>query len=241
METTSKRVNLKYIILIMISILITLALSLAYFLLWRIPSSQEVFINAQQFVVELKSQTSENLITYGSAVILDKEGTIVSNAHMVTYKESGLYKAYESFEVRFSFETDYRSAKLIKYDIDKDIAILKLDDVSTIMIRNAKTAADLKVKPGDKVYAVGNGMNHGISISQGIVSLPQVNIDYDGNVRNVIQCDLTINEGNSGGALLDERGRLIGIISFRIKDNQGNPIYGVAFSIPIHIVLEFAV
>ncbi len=241
METRSKRVNLKYIILIMISILITVVLSLAYFLLWRMPSSQEVFLNAQHFVVELKSQTSENFVTYGSAVIIDKEGTIVSNAHMVTYKEAGLYKAYESFEVRFSFEIDYRSVTLVKYDIDEDIAILKLDDVSTIMIKNAKIADNLKVKSGDKVYAVGNGMNHGISISQGIVSLPQVNIDYDGNVRKVIQCDLTINEGNSGGALLDERGRLIGIISFRIKDNQGNPIYGVAFSIPIYIVLEFAI
>ncbi|UKI50761.1 MAG: S1C family serine protease [Clostridium sp.] len=75
----------------------------------------------------------------------------------------------------------------------------------------------LKISSGDKVYAIGNGMNHGIGINEGIISLPQVNIEYENNVRNVIQCDLIINEGNSGGALLDSKGRLIGITTFRLK------------------------
>jgi S1-C subfamily serine protease len=82
-------------------------------------------------------------------------------------------------------------------------------------------------------------MNHGVSITQGIVSLPQINIEYDGKTHNAIQCDLTINEGNSGGALLDERVKLIGITTFRIKDQLGNPIYGVAFCIPVNQVTAF--
>lgn len=82
-------------------------------------------------------------------------------------------------------------------------------------------------------------MNHGIGITEGVVSLPQINIEYEDTIRNVIQCDLIINEGNSGGALLDERGRLIGITTFRLKDNMGNIIYGVAFCIPINMVIDY--
>lgn len=59
------------------------------------------------------------------------------------------------------------------------------------------------------------------------------------NERNVIQCDLIINEGNSGGALLDSKGRLIGITTFRLKDYSGNVIYGIAFCIPIRDVIDY--
>lgn len=76
------------------------------------------------------------------------------------------------------------------------------------------------ISAGDVVYAIGNGMNHGIGISKGIVSLPLVNIKYDGNIRIVIQCNLVINKGNCDGALLDERDRLIGITTFRLKDGS---------------------
>lgn len=82
-------------------------------------------------------------------------------------------------------------------------------------------------------------MNHSIGITQGLVSLPQVNINYEDNNRNVIQCDLIINEGKSGGALLDEKGRLIGSTTFRLRDSLGNIIYGIAFCIPINTVLDY--
>ncbi|MCK9321494.1 MAG: S1C family serine protease [Bacteroidales bacterium] len=239
LQPTTKKELSKTVITVLATIILVSSLVFVYFLSCRIPSSKEIFSDAQHFVVELKSQSQDSMVIYGSAVIIDGEGTIVSNAHMVTYKESGLYETYESFEVRFSFEIEYHPVTLIKYDISQDIAILKFSDLSDVTIKSTKISNNSKVKSGDKVYAVGNGMNHGIGISQGIVSLPKVNIEYDGIVRSVIQCDITINEGNSGGALLDEKGRLIGIVSFRIKDNQGNPIYGIAFSIPINSVLSF--
>ena len=66
-----------------------------------------------------------------------------------------------------------------------------------------------------------------------------MNIDYEDNIRNVIQCDLVINEGNSGGALLNERGELIGITTFRLKDSADEIIYGIAFSIPVNLVLSY--
>lgn len=128
---------------------------------------------------------------------------------------------------------------MIKYDLSQDISILKLDSTWNVNLKGIKIKDSTKISSGDKVYAVGNGMNHGIGITQGLISLPQVNINYEENIRSVIQCDLIINGGNSGGALLDERGKLIGITTFRLKDNLGNIIYGIAFCIPINIVLDY--
>ncbi|HKM03904.1 MAG TPA: trypsin-like peptidase domain-containing protein [Lachnospiraceae bacterium] len=231
--------KITFAIVVLIITCISFSLIICHLYVWKSPSSQKVFINAQQSVVELKSQTGEDIISYGSAVFIDDSGTLVSNAHMVAYKQSGIYKEFESFEIRFSFENDYREVSLQKYDLNKDISILKLNNITDVNFKAIELGDSTKIASGDKVYAIGNGMNHGLGITQGLISLPQVNIDYEDNIRNVIQCDLIINEGNSGGALLDERGKLIGITTFRLKDNNGNIIYGIAFCIPINVVNEY--
>jgi S1-C subfamily serine protease len=235
------KTNKKVLIITMLAIFIVslTTIILCYFLIWRKPSIQKVFSNSKQSVVELKSQTGNDMISYGSAVFFDDSGILVSNAHVVVYKQSGVYKLFDSFEIRFSYEDDYREVSLLKYDLNNDISVLKLNDTTDVNFKAIEIGDSDNISSGDKVYTIGNGMNHGISITQGIISLPHVNIDYDNNIRDVIQCDLIINEGNSGGALLDERGNLIGITTFRLKDNSGNVIYGIAFSIPINVVIKY--
>lgn len=231
--------HLKSILIFIIFVLCVISLFLTYHFTWKLPASQEVYSNSKYSVVELKSQTGEDIISYGSAVVIDKDGILVSNAHMVAYKKSGIYQEFESFQIRFCFETEYRKVSLLKYDLTQDISFLKLEDIDNVPFKPIKIKDNKHISSGDKVYAIGNGMNHGVGITQGIVSLPEVNIEYEETIRNVIQCDLIINEGNSGGALLDERGNLIGITTFRLKDNYGNVIYGIAFCIPLNIVMDF--
>lgn len=98
---------IKKLMLISLSLLILaiLTLILCYIFIWKSPSTQEIYKDSQKSVVELKSQTGDDIISYGSAVFIDNNGTLVSNAHIVTYKHSGIYKEYESFEIRLSFET----------------------------------------------------------------------------------------------------------------------------------------
>lgn len=229
----------KILICINISLLMVIFTGILFMFLSKSPTVEDVFKKNQNCVVELKSQTGEFLTSYGSAIFIKDDGTIVSNAHVVTYKQSGVYKEFELYEIRFSFEIDYREVTLIKYDLNRDIAILKINNTEDVKYKTIKYADSSKISSGDKVYAIGNGMNHGIGINEGIISLPQVNIEYENNVRNVIQCDLIINEGNSGGALLDSKGRLIGITTFRLKDYSSNIIYGMAFCIPIRDVIDY--
>lgn len=233
-----KTQNKKRLIAVILTVIFMAAIITAFVLL-KPPSAQKIFSQGIISIVELKCETQDVGESFGTAEIVSKDGTLITNAHVVTYTRLGILIEFEKYYIRFATEEDYREAELIKYDINSDIAVLKIKDIKGIKIKPIKTADSSELKSGDKVYAVGNASNHGISITQGIISIPLVEIIYDEKSKLVIQCDLTITEGNSGGALLDERGRLIGITTFRIKDSNGNVVYGLAFCITINLVLDY--
>lgn len=145
----------------------------------------------------------------------------------------------ENLLTPFSTETDYREVNLIKYDVENDIALLQIIDITGLKLEPIKIGDNSSLEAGAKVYAIGNAANYGIGIFEGIVSNPLVNIDADGVKKSVIQADLTIAAGNSGGALIDANGMLVGITTFRTRDQAGNVIYGIVYSLPINIVMNF--
>lgn len=238
-KVSSMKTKRKLIAAIIVAVAAAAIITAVVFLhIGKPPTAKEVFDEAIKSVVEIKASADGVGESYGTAEFWDDDGTLVTNAHVVTYKKFGELHEFIDFAIRFAFEDDYRAAELIKYDTALDVAFLRLFDLT------APPKAIAHGDPGapafgDKVYAIGNGSNYGLSITQGIVSMPRVNIEYDGLTREAIQCDLTISAGNSGGALLDERGRLIGITAFRIKDSAGAVIYGIAYCIPISLVSEF--
>ncbi len=226
--------SLKIIIPIVVALLLIAVVLCA--VLIPLPSAKEVFETSIQSVVELKAQSEEVGESYGTAVIVKDDGMLVTNAHVVTYRKAGEVSAFEKFSVRFASETEYREVTLVKYDLATDIAVLKAE---VSFGKPIKLGNSDKLSFGDKVYAVGNGSNYGLALTQGSVSMPSVNIDYEGNLRKVIQCDLTISAGNSGGALLDERGKLIGITTFRTRDNSGDVVYGIVYCLPVNAVMAY--
>ncbi len=199
---------------------------------------KQIFRFCSGSVVELRASSDNVGESFGSAVLINNEGLFVTNAHVVTYKQMGIVKEFDSFEIRFVFEDVYRQVTLVKYDSEKDLAILKLDDFDA-EASPIKVGKSSSLSSGDRVFAIGNTANYGISISEGIVSIPQVNVDYSGITREVIQCDIVIAEGNSGGALVNSKGELVGLTTFRIKDLNGNIIYGLAYTIPVDVVINF--
>ena len=227
------------IIIATLFVAIITAAVLCYVFIFRVPSANEIFKNSINSIVELKV-SDETTTAYGTAVFINNNGTLVSNAHLVSYKKNGVYQEFKTFEIRFSYENDYHEVSLIKYDLDEDISFLKFgNNENNISYSSIKTSDSDSLSYGNTVYAIGNALNHGLSITKGIISIPTINIEYNDYTRKVIQCDLMINEGNSGGALLNEKGDLIGITTFRLKDSSYNVIYGMAFAIPINTVLSY--
>ena len=204
----------------------------------KFDNTTSIFRNSISSVVELKSETKGFGESFGSAVFIKKEGYLITAAHVVTYQKDNSTQTYQSYQIRFVDQKQYTEVVLIMYDTEKDLAYLKLKDPQNTQFTPLKIREE-ELKHGEVVFSVGNGLNQGISITKGIVSQPLVNIKHNSLSRTMIQLNITINEGNSGGAVLDKNGMLIGIVSFRIRDKRGNVIYGVGYAVPYSEISKF--
>lgn len=171
----------------------------------------------------------------GSGVIVSTDGYVVTNAHVVM---AGRGKTADEILVRLSDDTEYAS-ELIGFDEKTDVAVLKIQSDTPLP---ALTIADSsKLRVGDVVFAVGNPLDVGLTVTQGIVSATGRNsrgILGPGAYENFIQTDAAINLGNSGGALIDAAGRLIGINTAIVSSSGGSN--GIGFAIPSKMALNVA-
>ena len=172
----------------------------------------------------------------GSGVIISADGYIVTNYHVVQGMRG---REVDEILVRLNDGTEY-VATLIGSDSKTDVAILKIEADASLP---AVTLADSDLlRVGDIVFAIGNPRDLGLTATQGIVSALERNrggqILGAGSYENFIQTDAAINLGNSGGALVDAWGRLVGI-NTAIVSNSGGSI-GLGFAIPVNMVLNVA-
>ncbi|TMV95029.1 Do family serine endopeptidase [Thioclava sp. BHET1] len=154
----------------------------------------------------------------GTGFIIEKDGYIVTNAHVVD--------GAESVKVTFSDGTS-EDAKVIGEDKATDIALIKVKtdkDLTTVGFGDSD-----KVQVGEPVVAIGNPFGLGTSVSAGIVSALGRDLN-SGPFDNYIQTDAAINKGNSGGPLFDAEGKVIGMNSAIISPTGGS--VGIGFSVP---------
>ncbi len=160
--------------------------------------------------------------------MLDKEGHIVTNFHVVD--------GATSIEVRFSNE-DTTKATLVGSDPSTDVALLKVD-ASASALTPLTLADSSRVEVGDSVVAIGNPFGLERTVTAGIVSALQraVKAPNGFSIDHVIQTDAPINHGNSGGPLLDTRGDVIGINSQIETGGSGDGNVGIGFAVPSNTV-----
>ena len=172
----------------------------------------------------------------GSGIIISSDGYILTNNHIINSKDSSVY--YEVSEATnicvylYNDETPYE-AEIVGTDEETDLAVIKIN-------KDNLTAAELadsgSVKIGEFVMAIGNPLGMQSSVTSGIVSAVNRTVDSeDGNTYNLIQTDAAINSGNSGGALINSEGRVIGINTLKLS---GTGIEGMGFAIPINDTID---
>ena len=157
----------------------------------------------------------------GSGVIISEDGYIVTNNHVV--------QDASELEVTLNNKDTYK-AKLIGTDSKMDIALLKIDTGSKLPYAVFGDSDGVKV--GEWVLAVGNPYNLTSTVTAGIVSAKARNLDQKG-IQSFIQTDAAVNPGNSGGALVNTRGELIGINTM-ISSMTGSYV-GYSFAVPSNI------
>ncbi|MCW2991755.1 MAG: hypothetical protein JWM73_2349 [Solirubrobacterales bacterium] len=161
----------------------------------------------------------------GSGFVVDDNGDILTNAHVI----EGAVKV----SVQFS-DSKSVTAKIVGKDASTDLALLKVDpdglDLKPLALGSAK---DIQV--GDPTIAIGNPFGLDRTLTTGVVSALQRRIQAPNGfaIRDVIQTDAAINPGNSGGPLLDATGRVIGINSQIATGGNGNGNVGIGFAVPI--------
>ena len=185
-------------------------------------STRTVYDPFSQFFYGSRSggQLQEQIGT-GSGVIISADGYIVTNNHVI--------KDANELEVTLNNKKVYK-AKLIGTDSKMDIALLKID-VDTKLPFSTFADSD-QVKVGEWVLAVGNPYNLTSTVTAGIVSAKARNLDTKG-IQSFIQTDAAVNPGNSGGALVNTRGELIGINTM-ISSQTGSYV-GYSFAVPSNI------
>ena len=126
-----KKVVISLFTFTIIACLLSLGFNI-YFLATKPQLPSGIFNSVKDSVLEIKAESEGVGISYGSAVIIAEDGIIVTNAHVVTYKQLGNSYLFENISVRFVDEEDFREISVIKYDIDLDIAVLKIDCDKTL-------------------------------------------------------------------------------------------------------------
>ena len=177
------------------------------------------------FLEQLYGPQTNTMVAYGSGVVLSPDGYIVTNNHVV--------EGADEVEVTFNNRV-VEKANIVGTDPSSDLALIKVDGEKLDYLTFGDSD---KVKVGEWVLAVGNPFNLTSTVTAGIVSAKARNIGILGegsNVESFIQTDAAVNRGNSGGALVNTRGELIGI-NAAIASHTGS-YEGYSFAIPSNIV-----
>jgi putative serine protease PepD len=168
----------------------------------------------------------------GTGFVVRKDGTIVTNAHVVAGAETA--------QVRFGDSGEQVDAEVLGTDTSTDLAVLRVDPGSVGPLRPLALANSERVRVGDAVLAIGHPFGLDRTATAGIVSGVGREIQApDGfQIDEVIQTDAPINPGNSGGPLLDARGRVVGVNSQIATGGAGGGNVGIGFAVPSNTVRE---
>lgn len=189
-------------------------------------TAQEVYAKVNPATVLVVAQTGESA-SIGTGVIMTEDGYVITNAHVIS--------GGESCWVMLAGGWDY-DAELVGFDADQDIAVLKLVDAEglpTVEFGDSELA-----EVGDQVYAIGNplGIELRGTMTEGILSAINRDVELEGRTLNVLQTTAALNNGNSGGPLINRYGQVIGINTLKMS-GTGAPdeatVEGLGFALPI--------
>ena len=194
-----------------------------------------VGISVEYSVNSLFSRNPSTATAEGSGVVISSDGYILTNNHVIDTSSSSSSSSYYEVEKAtkisvylYNDETPYE-AKIVGTDEQTDLAVIKIDKTDL-------TAAELgdsdTVQVGEWCMSVGNPLGMKSTVCQGSISALNREItDSDGKTYTVLQTDAAINEGNSGGALVNSKGQVIGINTLKAS---GEGVEGLGFAIPIN-------
>lgn len=196
----------------------------------QVLTSNQIYDQVLPSVVCVTADQGNGSASVGSGVVLTQSGYIVTNFHII---QGGV-----SLNISMLSSTANYDAKLVGYDEELDLAVLKIEAQGLVP---ARLGSSDQLSVGDSVYAIGNPMGylHG-TMTEGIISSPTRTIPVDGKDMNLLQTSAALNSGNSGGALTNAYGQVVGITSAKITGVENDTVIeGLGLVIPINDTIPF--
>ena len=169
----------------------------------------------------------------GTGIIMSEDGYIITNAHVIYDDEYG-YGEASAIQVQMSDQETTYAARIVAYDQEADIAVLKVDAEG---LTPAEFGDSSSCRVGEMVVAIGNplGLEFQNTVTCGIISALNRKVTINDNAMTLIQTDTAINNGNSGGPLINSAGQVIGINSAKMSSTYSGEatIEGIGFAIPM--------
>ena len=163
----------------------------------------------------------------GTGVIMTEDGYIITNAHVI----SGGKSCWIALDTGYTYD-----AKLVGYNEERDVAVLKAVDAADLPAASFGDSDLCRV--GDTVYAIGNplGVELRGTLTDGIISAINRDVQVDGRMMTLLQTTAALNNGNSGGPLINEYGQVVGINTLKMSGNGSEAeatVEGLGFALPI--------
>ena len=193
-------------------------------------SLQELYDQCSKSIVAIKGyQDGVDGYYWGSGIILSKDGLILTNTHVIENCDTASVTL---------FDNSSYDAALVGADSTSDIAVLRIE-ATGLTPASFGDSAELAI--GDKVAAIGNplGETFRMTLTDGIISAIDRGISYNGHSMTLLQTNTAINEGNSGGALLNMYGQVIGVTNMKMMSSYSS-IEGIGFAIPSSTIAAVA-
>ncbi len=186
-------------------------------------SLQQLYSRCSPSVVGIMANYEDNSgYGWGTGVIMDASGYIITNAHVISDASSCTVVLWNGREC---------PALLVGEDTHTDLAVLKIEAKGLVP---ASFGDSNLLSVGDEVVAIGNplGAEFSGTLTNGIVSAINRSVDYSGTSMTLIQTNAALNEGNSGGPLINMYGQVVGITNMKMVNSYGATIEGIGFAIP---------
>lgn len=179
-----------------------------------------------------REEAYSSMVSVGTGVIFSSDGYILTNCHIIAGCSSCTVLVTDVHGVDARYD-----AKVVGYDEDADLAVLKVE-AADLPAAEFGVSDDLRV--GDPVYAIGNplGVELRNTLTDGIVSAINRDVDVDGVTMTLIQTTAALNSGNSGGPLINQYGQVIGINTIKMMSRY-DTIEGLGFAIPSSLALRW--
>ena len=196
-----------------------------------LPSVVGIKVEYSVSSVFYRNQSNATASAEGSGIIISEDGYILTNNHIINSSSNSSFyeisKANKIIVSLYNDETEYE-ATIIGTDEQTDLAVIKIDKtgLTSATLGNSDT-----IQVGEFAMAIGNPLGMQSSVSSGMISAVNRKVTSDNKTYTLIQTDTAINSGNSGGALVNSKGEVIGINTLKMS---GSGIEGMGFAIPIN-------